>query len=85
MSRTLAWLAGLLVVVAWLLPFAVRAQVTYTPAERIACEPEILRLCKLGQLLSYAAGNPQGIWNCLREHRREVRPACDAVLKRHGY
>jgi hypothetical protein len=62
-----------------------------TPLEKAICKPEALRLCSLEQLLKAAVLCGDGskrcppIYRCFREHRREIGPACDMVLKKHRH
>lgn len=56
-----------------------------TAAERAACRPDVFRLCTAGQIALAALGDRQGIYECFRQHRRELSRACDRVLRKHGY
>jgi hypothetical protein len=61
-----------------------------TAAEKAACKPDALRLCSFVQLaeaLAVCIHTPRcaPIHKCFKEHRREIGPACDRVLKRHRY
>lgn len=57
-----------------------------TATEIKACKPDALRLCSGGAVLAAMLGDRQYVFACLtREHRRELSPACDRVLKRRGY
>lgn len=79
MMRTLVIVAGvaLCAIVA-----QARAQ---TASERAACKPDVFRLCTASQIAAAALGKRDGIYACFAAHRRELSPACDAVLKTHGY
>ncbi len=54
-------------------------------SERAACKPDVFRLCAAGQIAAAALGDRSGIYACFRAHRRDLSPACDRVLKNHGY
>ena len=56
-----------------------------TSSERQACKPDVFRLCSAGEIAAAALGDRTGIYVCFRAHRSEVSPACDRVLKNHGY
>jgi len=56
-----------------------------TASERQACKPDVFRLCSAGVIAAAALGDRAGIYACFRAHRSEVSPACDRVLKHHGY
>jgi hypothetical protein len=45
----------------------------------------VFRLCSAGEIAAAAFGDRAGIYACFRAHRSEVSPACDRVLKNHGY
>jgi len=59
--------------------------VAQTSSERQACKPDVFRLCSAGEIAAAALGDRAGIYACFRAHRSEVSPACDRVLKNHGY
>lgn len=59
-----------------------RAQTT---SERAACKPDVFRLCAAKEIAAAALGDRVGIYACFRAHRRDLSPACDRVLKNHGY
>ena len=67
---------------------AARAQ---TDAEQAACKSDALTLCP--RCVAAAAwarltGKPvdrRCFYQCFRTYRRALSPACDAVLKSHGY
>jgi hypothetical protein len=56
-----------------------------TASERQACKPDVFRLCSAADIAAAAIGDRAGIYACFREHRRDLSPACDRVLKAHGY
>ena len=56
-----------------------------TSSERQACKPDVFRLCSASEIAAAALGDRAGIYACFRAHRGEVSPACDRVLKDHGY
>jgi hypothetical protein len=56
-----------------------------TSSERQACKPDVFRLCSAGEIAAAALGDRAGIYACFRAHRRDLSPACDRVLKNHGY
>jgi len=59
--------------------------VAQTSSDRQACKPDVFRLCSAGEIAAAALGDRAGIYACFRAHRSEVSPACDRVLKNHGY
>jgi hypothetical protein len=59
--------------------------VAQTSSERQACKPDVFRLCSAGEIAAAALGDRAGIYACFHAHRSEVSPACDRVLKNHGY
>ena len=59
--------------------------VAQTSSERQACKPDVFRLCSAGEIAAAALGDRAGIYACFRAHRAELSPACDRVLKEHGY
>lgn len=56
-----------------------------TSSERQACKPDVFRLCSAAEIAAAALGDRAGIYACFRAHRHELSPACDRVLKNHGY
>jgi hypothetical protein len=56
-----------------------------TASERQACKPDVFRLCAAGEIAAAALGDRTAIYACFRAHRRDLSPACDRVLKNHGY
>lgn len=54
-------------------------------SERQACKPDVFRLCSAAEVAAAALGDRAGIYACFRAHRHELSPACDRVLKNHGY
>jgi hypothetical protein len=56
-----------------------------TASERAACKPDVFRLCAARQIAAAALGDRIGIYACFRAHRHDLSPACDRVLKNHGY
>lgn len=70
------------VVVATFAAVEARAQ---TASERAACKPDVFRLCAVRQIAAAALGDRAGIYACFRAHRHDLSPACDRVLKNHGY
>lgn len=56
-----------------------------TSNERAACKPDVFRLCSASEIAAAALGDRSGIYACFRAHRSDVSPACDRVLKDHGY
>ena len=55
------------------------------PGEQTACKGDAIRLCGAAAVAFAALGDCGRIFVCFRLHRRELSPACDAVLKSHGY
>ena len=56
-----------------------------TSSESQACKPDVFRLCSAAEIAAAAFGDRTGIYACFRAHRSELSPACDRVLKNHGY
>jgi hypothetical protein len=56
-----------------------------TANERAACKPDVFRLCAAREIAAAALGDRAGIYACFRAHRQDLSPACDRVLKNHGY
>jgi len=56
-----------------------------TSNERQACKPDVFRLCSAAEIAAAALGDRSGVYACFRAHRNDVSPACDRVLKSHGY
>lgn len=56
-----------------------------TASERAACKPDVFRLCAAREIAAAALGDRAGIYACFRAHRYDLSPACDRVLKNHGY
>lgn len=56
-----------------------------TGQEKAACRPDAFRLCSFADLLRAGMGDREGIFQCFKQHRRELSPPCDRVLKSHGY
>lgn len=56
-----------------------------TASERAACKPDAFRLCAASEIAAAALGGRAGIYACFRAHRHDLSPACDRVLKNHGY
>jgi hypothetical protein len=56
-----------------------------TSSERAACKPDVFRLCAAREIAAAALGDRSGIYACFRAHRSDLSPACDRVLKSHGY
>lgn len=56
-----------------------------TSSERQACKPDVFRLCSAAVIAAAALGDRAGIYACFRANRHELSPACDRVLKNHGY
>lgn len=56
-----------------------------TAKEKAACRPDVFRLCAAGAIAAAALGDRQGIYECFKQHRRELSRACDRVLRNHGY
>lgn len=80
MKRVLAFVFA----VVWTVAAAteVRAQ---TASEHAACKPDVFRLCAAKEIAAAALGERAGIYACFRVHRHDLSPACDRVLKNHGY
>ena len=64
---------------------AATAAAAQTSSERQACKPDAFRLCTAAEIAAAALGDRSGIYACFRAHRSDVSPACDRVLKSHGY
>jgi hypothetical protein len=85
MIRTLVIVAGVALVT-----IVARAQ-AQSDAEQAACKPDALTLCPrcvaaaIGAKLTGRPVNRVCFYLCFRAHRRELSPACDAVLRSHGY
>lgn len=52
-----------------------------TADEIAACKPDAIRLCK-PQLEGWFV--TVRVFKCMREHRLELSPRCDAVFRAHG-
>ena len=56
-----------------------------TASDRAACKPDVFRLCAPREIAAAALGDRASIYACFRAHRYDLSPACDRVLKNHGY
>lgn len=73
-------------IIAGIIAFAaLRGADAQTAREKAACRPDVFRLCSAGAIAAAALGDRQGIYDCFRQHRRELSRVCDRVMKIHGY
>ena len=56
-----------------------------TADQQQACMGDVFRLCSAAEIAAAALGDRSGIYACFRAHRPDLSPACDRVLKSHGY
>jgi hypothetical protein len=68
-----------------IIAFAPRSAEALTAADRAACKPDVFRLCSAGAIAAATFGDRQGIYDCFKQHRHELSPACDRVLRKSGY
>lgn len=47
---------------------------------KVACTPEVIRLCTFGEKMRAAAGSYDGVIDCLRRERARVSRACRREL-----
>lgn len=84
MNRVLAWLAGAIVVAAWLMLFVPIAAHAQTAQEKAACYPDAVRLCGVKPGDQASVGEIMRVGLCLLWHRAALSPACRAVFAAHG-
>jgi hypothetical protein len=56
-----------------------------TAAEKSICTSDALSLCSAEQLAAAAIGDRHSIYECFRQHRREIGAECDRVLRKYGH
>lgn len=89
MNRTLAWLAGAVVVAAWL-AFFLPVAFAQTQTEAHACCPDAVRFCGVPveacrkPVLNATVGEMIICGAKLLWHRAQLSPACSAVFAAHG-